>query len=531
MAERKQTQKQISEQYAGAADYPSRPHYLRRLRLWLFVGAAVVSILGLFAFTYIAGQEPYSPGPISRNHARLASDCAACHRDAQPDRFMLKLERLMVGGSLAYYPKPATVLTRPPGTLMDAACLRCHVTAGLHLPQAASLALRPVLSELVLVHATDCATCHHEHAGSDRLALPSQQSCIACHNSPADLRRTRRSVKLPAVSVPASGENRDLGDGVLRFIAPASPGPLKPFPSYARGHPPFAYEQAAARDPGDLKFNHERHLRADIPKINNRRIDCADCHQAGAGGAFMQPVKYERHCAQCHTLQFTPSLPKLLIPHGDPEKVRYFLAGREETLDLAVRAEGTSDPREIKQRVQNELQALSRRGLATLAELEQRVFFEGDPPDRKGDRLMRAGNAKFLTECAKCHTVAPGDANHAPKVQPSNVAERWIEHGPFTHLPHQQMSCVDCHGAAAKSTKTSDILLPQQKLCAECHRPPATAGPSAPIAAGDPHALANSQRANGGIKWDCTNCHGFHAPPNAQGILEAALAPATPRPR
>jgi hypothetical protein len=510
----KPTQKQISNRYDGAADYPGRPHYFRRLRVWLFVSVAVAATLGALAYSYLGKQNAYSPGPISQNHSSFASDCRVCHRDS--DGVFSKLGQLAPDS-----PDPGKGLASSSLARMDAACLQCHATASLHLPQAASIGLRAVSGELTVVHASACASCHREHVGHDRMALPTQQTCVACHNDADKLKLARESGKIAHTAVAAAGENRNLGDGLVRFLTPPrEPGALKAFASYADGHPPFAYEKPDVRDPAPLKFNHERHLRADIPKVNNHRLDCADCHQAGADGSFNQPVKYAKHCVQCHTLQFQPSLPKMLVPHGDPEKVRYFLAGREVAFDLALRAEGISDPAGLKQRVQIEVQALSRRGLNNLNDLEQRVFFDGDPPDRKDSRLGRAGNPKFLTECAKCHEVSPGTASHAPKVERPTMAERWVQHGPFTHLPHQHMKCTDCHGAALKSTATKDILLPPQTLCAECHRPP-TAASEATAAAprGDVHVLAAAQRASGGIKWDCTDCHAFHAPLDAQAIL------------
>lgn len=501
MAEEKPTQKKISRRYDGAADYPRHPHYFRRLRGWVFTAVAGISIFGALTFRYWGKQEAYSPGPISQNHSRFARDCRVCHLDT--DRATA-----------------TTALAESPHSLMDAACLTCHSATRLHLPQAASLAMRAVSGQFTVVHATGCATCHREHVGRDRMALPSQQRCIACHDNADELKRARRSVKLDSTPVAASGENRNLGDGVLRFLAPARPlGTLPPFPSYAQGHPPFAYEQPGVRDPTMLKFNHERHLRSDLPKVDGHRLGCTDCHRPGADGAFMQPVKYAQHCADCHTLQFQPSLPALRIPHGDAEKVRYFLASLEVSFELAVRAEGVSDPAELQKRVQSEIDALTRRVSNNLADLEQRVFFEGDPPEQKGGRLARAGNPKFLTECAKCHAVTPGDASHAPRVHPPGIAGRWVQHGSFTHLPHQHMACIDCHVAAQKSTGTGDILLPPQKLCAECHRAAAdTAEPSAAPRV-DIRDLAATQRAHGGVKWDCTACHGFHAPADAQAIM------------
>ena len=112
------------------------------------------------------------------------------------------------------------------------------------------------------------------------------------------------------------------------------------------------------------------------------------------------------------------------------------------------------------------------------------------------------------------------------------MAERWLQHGPFTHLPHQHMTCIDCHGAAQKSTETSDILLPPQQLCTECHRAAAQTSEALVVTAqpSDLHALAAAQRANGGVKWDCTSCHGFHAPPDAETIIRALAPPATKPP-
>ena len=55
------------------------------------------------------------------------------------------------------------------------------------------------------------------------MALPSQQACISCHNDAGELNRARTVKKFQDRSpVASSGENRDLGDGVIRFLTPAS---------------------------------------------------------------------------------------------------------------------------------------------------------------------------------------------------------------------------------------------------------------------------------------------------------------------
>ena len=309
--------------------------------------------------------------------------------------------------------------------------------------------------------------------------------------------------KDPAATASVSGVNLDLGDGLARFIAPPrKPETLPTFASFPDGHPVFGYERPNALDPADLKFNHARHFRSDVPQLNNKKLDCGSCHQPEPNGAFYQPVRYEKHCQQCHSLQLQQNLPNLLIPHGDPEKVRHFLSSLDSAFSEGFRAQGISDPVELSKRVESERLILQQRGLYTLQDLETRVFLQGDPQNGKDERLMRSGNPKFLTECAKCHSVTEGTLDHGPQVQKPNVARRWLQTGSFNHLPHQTMKCAECHEGATKSKLTSDILLPTQHSCAECHHPP------------------TAQKE--GVKASCQSCHHFHSPVSPAALGEGA---------
>ena len=53
---------------------------------------------------------------------------------------------------------------------------------------------------------------------------------------------------------------------------------------------------------------------------------------------------------------------------------------------------------------------------------------------------------------------------------PTNVIRRWMPRTVFDHTPHRMVTCASCHQAEA-STKTSDVLLPNQAVCATCHAP------------------------------------------------------------
>lgn len=562
-----QTQKQIAEKYKGNLDYFRKGHYLRRLRGIAFLLAVAGSIAAVLGFRFWGTEEFFSTGAISENHARFANDCQVCHEGADPDVLkllpidaarQLSIEKVRTAAGDVKLPSMDAVKTSAEKTaasvrrdlskdnlqalaekglaftslsLMDRACLKCHEPMGLHQPQTAPLALRGVSNALPLVHADSCSLCHREHVGHQRMKLPTSETCESCHNNPAELARTRDLLKLDLTKPPTRGENRNIGDGLVRFLAPPRREPLPPFESYAKGHPPFAYEQANLRDPAVVNYNHARHEQADV-RLRGRKLVCADCHQPGGGGVFYQRIDYEKHCVTCHSLQLNGKSVTIRIPHGDPEKVRDFVRPDSLTLQFAeaLRGQGLLDRVELARKVKEEFDELTGRGISTGEELQERVFFKGDPPITQVRITPKSNTGQAVTACAKCHeTKRAGGLTAVPKITPTNMAERWVHRGPFTHVPHAHMACTDCHGAATTSKLTSDILMPPQQLCAECHRPLereklAEAEDALKLRAElkpGSTELADAQRHAGGAKSDCQSCHVFHAPPTATLLLEA----------
>lgn len=495
MPELPDSQKKISKGYSGNLGYFRRPHYWRRLRFLCFSFVVALSVFGVLVFGKWGSPKKFSPGPLSQNHAHLVDRCETCHTGSGES---------LSAGFVENIAKFASVSSLE---AMDAACMKCHPGTGLHAPQTWNIGLNTA-SQGGLVHASSCASCHREHAGPHRMALPSSQTCTDCHGSLTKLHNSRTQPTQPP-SVTAGGQTVDLGEGLRLFLPPAhAPEAVAAFESFAHGHPSFGYENPEARDPSDLKFNHARHFRTDIPQLNNAKLDCASCHQPEANGVFYQPVRFEKHCQECHSLQIQQSLPNLHIPHGNSRTVKLFLAGLDSSIESSVRASGVTEPVAVSLRVKEEREALQRRGLSSINDLEKRVFLQGDPQDLGGERLMRSGRPKFLTECAKCHTVKGGEDGSSPEVQPPRIPTRWLSKGAFNHQPHKQSACTDCHGAALKSKLTSDILLPTQQSCVECHQPLTSTGKE-------------------GVKFSCQNCHHFHSA-FTPSVLEAAVHTAPP---
>ena len=510
----KNSQKKVSQSYSGNLRYFSKPHYLRSIRFWCVSLTIVAAIACAVLYPqWKGGTKVYSTGPISENHAALANNCKACHSGA--DQSIQDLLKPDASGG---------ILSKADLAGMDNACVQCHPGTGVHAPQLAGLLESSKGVHAASVHAVACASCHREHVGDQRIAPPGKQVCTDCHGNAERLAGsvapgyTKSSTKTANVA----GVNADLGDGLLRYIAPdartaeSKASDLVPvFESFAKGHPSFGYERPGAQDPADLKFNHARHFRSDIPLVDGKKLDCASCHQLEPNRAFYQPVRYEKHCQQCHTLQIQSDMPDLKIPHGDSAKVRLFLGSLDASYTELYRAKGVTDPVELSKKVEAETQKLRMRGLLSLQDLEQRVFFDGDPKDDASEkRLMRSGNPKFLTECSKCHTVAPAIGEIGPKVNPPQMARRWLQKGQFTHLSHTHMECKSCHGDAEKSKLTSDILLPTQKSCVECHYP-------------------STDTDTKGVKSSCLSCHQFHSavksPESGPGHLKA-VKPSSPSP-
>ena len=90
--------------------------------------------------------------------------------------------------------------------------------------------------------------------------FPGSETCASCHADPKELKRTRNVIQVDSPNPPQKPENRNLGDGTIRFIMPqdvnAPPAVIR---AYNEGHPPFRYEAATARDPAVIKYNHQRH--------------------------------------------------------------------------------------------------------------------------------------------------------------------------------------------------------------------------------------------------------------------------------
>ena len=457
-------------------NYFKRATPFKRAKLWLAILAPAAAVVWI-GWHFLGGdQRVYSSGRLSAAHAVLERQCAACH----------------VRESGGYSAKAA-----------DAACLACHDGPPHHPEMTARSAPKQT-----------CAECHAEHRGRARLAAASTGNCVECH--------------------------RDLG------MAGSGSQFAKRIRSFAGGHPEFAAlrggtSDAAPKDPGTIKLNHALHLKA-IRRAPNGplvQLECSDCHRSSAtsdlnwkygdknyaaamvsytaaesfepGGTrglptkgpwsdrqLMAPVKFANACAGCHLLTFDKRFDDG-VPHDRPDVVHDFLVKKFSAYIAA-------HPGELRE-AQNPQRNLTNRAEAPGA----RVVPAGQ---WIADHVAVAEELLWHKTCAQCHAItatplrdvkiARWDAGSsgpatASRVNASVVSEKlpmiaaarttlqWLPHSRFDHDAHTGFVCTGCHAGAAKSTESSDVVIPGIAVCQTCH------------AEGPGYASAR-----------CSECHTYH---------------------
>jgi hypothetical protein len=245
------------------------------------------------------------------------------------------------------------------------------------------------------------------------------------------------------------------------------------------------------RDNDVLRFNHARHLNSsDIPPTKVGKLDCNYCHRLDPNGRYMQPISFEAHCQECHSLQFDVKNPDLQLPHGDAQLARTFLRTLPaQYAELARRKRGMTKETKINEfAVQQVRQLLTQ--FPNAEELERSVFFTVDPY-KASQRNDASSRAKY-TGCAFCHEVkqAAGVSYPTAEITKPIIIERWLPRAHFSHAKHATVAnCRECHVAAASSRLTSDVLIPAKESCVRCHSPSGVA-----------------RKASG-----CSTCHLYHS--------------------
>lgn len=438
----------------------------RRLSAWAFslLLLAAFLIAPIWAYMSWRGVEErpasfhadmsWSSGPLSSAHASLSRDCQSCHTDA----FV---------------------------AVTDTACKSCHDDAHDHAPMDRQLAARgePGMFRAALIRIGAafnrtqgrCVDCHNEHEGAGPMPATAQQFCTDCHQD--------MSSRLTDTRI---GDAGDFGTSHPQFRPRVQVTPGAP-PRFAR-----VTLTPQTTDVNGLKFPHNMHLlpqggvarmarnlRMTLGAPNGRTsgLDCANCHRPSADGVRFEPVDMERDCQSCHSLAFeSVGGVTRTLRHGEPDQV---------VADLYAYYRSTPPTRPIS------LGGMARRrpGQFAQGQIYNIYFRETAVRPTRADDAVRAVFSRGGA-CYDCHTVfAPAAGNSNWRVLPVNQTARYLEHGWFDHRPHDEEECSTCH-AAARSSSANQLLIPEIKVCRDCH---------------------GGEGSGADVESPCASCHEYHA--------------------
>ena len=501
-------------------DFHRRRNRFRRLT-WSIATLCGLGAVAWLTVEAVRGERRlYQADRVATPHRMFENDCAQCHGGAE----WKPLNRLV------------SLDDNIPSVTNDN-CLHCHEGPVHHAEQVPSH------------DSLSCAVCHREHEGDESLAWVGDQHCVRCH------------ANLQTISGPSDAYVRNIES----FDGPPDEG----------GHPEFAIQRLLALDSQDLpegesigliyeqnpivswfqregeaaprwqdsariRFNHKVHLHAKYEdgklvegllgpdrQLRDYSNNCTACHEFDAARRYMQPINYEKHCAECHPLYFdVEQHAGQTVPHESPQLVRgfltelYTLQALQDAAEPANAADGLP-PRPLPGR--------SYRTPLTDAQAEQVQSRVADAEQTVLSHTHQLfGLEGTAGGCRYCHDLErAGEATAFDwQVTPPNIPARWLGHSVFRHDSHRMLGCTECHKnlengtSVLESTSTGDVLIPSIDRCRQCHTRPGSSTTSSVWAQFS------------GARTDCVECHQYHnhSQENFDGPLTISLEPRSSEP-
>lgn len=410
------------------------PNHLHRCRRWVTFACGIVPLLFIAVFTFKGDHTIYLSRPVATGHEPAQADCKSCHRT--PWQPLVRLARI----------------DNDVRSVHDQDCQQCHRHSKHdHNPFAIAKGV------------PDCAVCHQEHRGFQRLTEHADDFCVKCHASfeqhpefavhrawPPDQQSPSDEMMFRELLEIAEFRGSTSGDQDARWI-----------------------------DKTALHFNHKDHLQplnavwdkqADTSASPTTvQLECSNCHQPDATGSYMRPIVFEQHCQQCHPLKFSGKLSDQPLPHETPNIVRGVLRDRlmahvrehpEAMLDSSA---------ETPSRLPNKPLQPTPKDQWTWVEEELRLIETAVFQTAPG-----AGTSPKNNACQKCHMTSAAESGSGFQIISPNIPTRWLAHSRFDHGRHRDLACVECHhverGAKSlQSVSVQDILIPKLEVCQNCH--------------------------------------------------------------
>lgn len=401
--------------------------YLPRMRTLSFLCGALVLMVWAFLPGSLDRFDSWNSGPISNAHKTIERDCRRCH-------------------------------SAPFRPVQDKDCLSCHSMTQHAKEHDKFISQHPSLS-------MRCAECHMEHNGDHGLVSKDSRQCVSCHGGIRELRP--ESEILDVISLARHPQFR---------VAVTQPDGTEMRVSLE--------DKANAKDATPLKLNHAVHLKQGLRGANGpTTLQCNSCHALASDEGSMQPISFDTHCRDCHSLGFDERLPNTQLPHGDAETIYPTLFAEYAKLLLLNNGE--------EQNVQrDQLRAMP---LGTELPTPKNLA----PEALKVQQAARVAEEEVFTRtgCYLCHEYREKPVSEQKDdqtrytISKPNVPSTFMTKAQFDHSAHENVTCESCHEKTRTSTETSELLLPGIDTCRQCH--------------------FDGEKA-GFVRSGCAECHGYH---------------------
>jgi len=508
----------LSDRYTGQRGYIRQPDGIRRGKYALMVVGILA--VGVWAAADITKPQraiyAHTHGQLTESHAAFDDNCAACHVSHTPGEFSV------------------SSVFQARDRWHDFTCERCHGGPVHH---------KSINAEGQKFHNT-CSNCHHDHNGrANSLVRISDSHCTLCHGNISTWHTAQLGQRAYAQKVthfvtdhpefvPLNGGKPIDRTLIFSHAVHMTPGQL--YDSKQRG--PWTI--------GDIRrvsddVIAERYRKVGESDSSPVRLECASCHNLDSGttgtldqkqetkptefeqwkgeltkmgqptrallppraeGAYFLGINYDAHCRACHPLK-APSksitfdekqflIPGFTVPH------------RRQQADL------TSD---LKAGYLKGLIASDHPALKLLAQPGGKI----EPKlDQELYRLLQKDQLALMTAqdsineqvgCAKCHKLTGKE--DTLRIAPVPDRTVWFAHAKFNHVSHRAATCATCHPGTdgrsispAKANEPEPAQIEGIDKCRTCHSPPSTR-----ITLPD-----GSERAGGGVRHGCADCHRYH---------------------
>lgn len=525
-------------------NYFKKPHPLRRGRTWAVATCLVAAGAWAVSVTVRGDQRVYNPGPVAAAHAMFQNDCTACHAGDGGTGFLIRNvnpHRVTDAACLRCHDAAIHHVNQPPSSVRPhpsgqgeytASCTKCH---------------QEHRGDDALAASSDshCLQCHRDlGAGNTKSAFQVQQSItgFGAGTHPPFGRHPKQGVSTMRLAQ----------DGTLRDATAVAFPHSKHMPTRAEGQKEEQFARVLAqrcvqchttREPNPLARQAAPDASGKWDNIPSaRRQDRHKDLSAPNEGGDMLPINFERHCGSCHfhrlelpglDPRFTPTVAGgQKLDHLEMRLVRAQVENHALAPLRAFQIEETVPPAdefsEPTKRAVKPAEWLDR-NVAMLSDIirntsrERRLPFTVRLPEpatqpasgtgapvttaasdfprltpEQESLLVNVHTAVVAsTLCNSCHGVtgdlsAPGAGLNlatTPTGIPSSP-RRWYANSRFDHDAHRSLDCLACHAEAPGSSTSSDLLVPGQDNCLQCH-----------------HAPTSSNRGAGA---SCVTCHVFH---------------------